>query len=244
MSSRQSPFYVILTERSDEGSRDLSHTFKMTLVVVRDDIESGARWHKLCHPDRALFMSSWQSVATRDLEIFHIRSRWHWEWCEMTLTLSSWQSPFLCHPDRALFYVIPTEPFLCHPDRALFMSSRQSVATRDLEIFHIRSRWHWLWFEMTLVVVRDDIGCGSRWHWLWFEMTLRVVRDDINFVILTELFFMSSWQSSFLCHPDRALFYVIPTEPFFMSSWQSVATRDLEIFHIRSRWHWLWFEMT
>jgi len=43
MSSRQSPFYVILTERSDEGSRDLSHTFKMTLVVVRDDIESGAR---------------------------------------------------------------------------------------------------------------------------------------------------------------------------------------------------------
>gem|GEM_PF-1702275 len=47
MSSRQSPFlchpdralfYVILTERSDEGSRDLSHTFKMTLVVVRDDI--------------------------------------------------------------------------------------------------------------------------------------------------------------------------------------------------------------
>ena len=38
--SSQSPmiFYVIPTERSDEGSRDLSHTFKMTLVVVRDDI--------------------------------------------------------------------------------------------------------------------------------------------------------------------------------------------------------------
>ena len=43
MSSRQSPFYVIPTERSDEGSRDLSHTFKMTLVVVRDDIGCGSR---------------------------------------------------------------------------------------------------------------------------------------------------------------------------------------------------------
>jgi len=29
------------------------------------------------------------------------------------------------------------------------LSSRQSVATRDLEISHIRSRWQWSKFKMT-----------------------------------------------------------------------------------------------
>ena len=36
------PNIVILTERSDEGSRDLSHTFKMTVGGVQDDSEVGA----------------------------------------------------------------------------------------------------------------------------------------------------------------------------------------------------------
>ena len=35
--------FVIPTERSDEGSRDLSHTFEMTVKQVQDDNEVGSR---------------------------------------------------------------------------------------------------------------------------------------------------------------------------------------------------------
>ena len=52
--------FVIPTERSDEGSRDLSHTFEMTVKQVQDDSEVGSRCQlaecamiQTCHPDRA-----------------------------------------------------------------------------------------------------------------------------------------------------------------------------------------------